>query len=55
MFKLFPAYEQPYEPPQLIQIYFDTATFDQIERDVKVLTKSILNLIEANRAMKFNT
>ena len=30
---------------QLVQIYFDTATFDEIERDVKVTLEAQLGLI----------
>ena len=28
---------KPYQPLRVVQIYFDTATFDKIDRDVKVL------------------
>ena len=45
MFNLFPAYEQPYEPPQLIQIYFDTATFDEISRDVQNTMETQISVI----------
>ena len=45
MFKLFPAYEQPYEPPQLVQIYFDTATFDEISRDVQNTMETQISVI----------
>ena len=45
MFKLFPAYEQPYEPLQLVQIYFDTATFDEISRDVKNTVETQISVI----------
>ena len=34
-----------YAPLQLVQIYFDTATFDEIERDVKVTLEAQLGLI----------
>ena len=34
-----------YGPVQLIQIYFDTATFDEIERDVMVTLEDQLGLI----------
>ena len=34
-----------YAPLQVIQIYFDTATFDEIERDVKVTINAQLGLI----------
>ena len=32
-------------PFQVIQIYFDTATYDEIERDVKVTVNAQLGLI----------
>ena len=34
-----------YAPLQLVQIYFDTATYDEIERDVKVTLEAQLGLI----------
>ena len=34
-----------YAPLQLVQIYFDTATYDKIERDVKVTLEAQLGLI----------
>ena len=34
-----------YPPLQLVQIYFDTATYDEIERDVKVTLEAQLGLI----------
>ena len=34
-----------YGPVQLVQIFFDTATFDKIERDVKVTLEAQLGLI----------
>ena len=40
-----PAYEQPYEPLQLVQIYFDTATFDEISRDVKNTVETQISVI----------
>ena len=45
--KLFPAYEQPYEPLQLVQIYFadDKATFDEISRDVKNTVETQISVI----------
>ena len=43
--KLFAAYEQPYEPLQLVQIYFDTATFDEISRDVKNTMETQISVI----------
>ena len=42
---LFPAYEQPYGPLQLVQIYFDTATFDEIGRDVKDTMETQISVI----------
>ena len=41
----FPAYEQPYYPLQLVQIYFDTATFDEISRDVKNTIETQISVI----------
>ena len=32
-------------PLQLVEIYFDTATFDDIERDKKIKTEAQLSLI----------
>ena len=37
--------ERPYSSLQLIQIFFDTATFDEIERDKRVKTDAQLSLI----------
>ena len=34
-----------YAPLQLVQIYFDTATYDQIERDVKMTVTGQIGLI----------
>ena len=34
-----------YAPLKLVQIFFDTATFDEIERDVKVTLEAQLGLI----------
>ena len=34
-----------YAPVQIIQIYFDTATYDEIEQDVKVTLEAQLGLI----------
>ena len=34
-----------YTPVQLVQIYFDTATYDKIESDVKVTLEAQLGLI----------
>ena len=41
----FPAYEQPYYPLQLVQIYFETATFDEISRDVKNTIETQISVI----------
>ena len=35
----------PHSTLQLVQIYFDTATFDDIERDKKIKTEAQLSLI----------
>ena len=32
-------------PPQVVQIYFDTASFDEIERDKKIKFEAQLSLI----------
>ena len=45
LLNLFPAYEQPYGPLQLVQIYFDTATFDEISRDVKDTMETQISVI----------
>ena len=37
--------ELPESTLQLVQIYFDTATFDDIERDEKIKTEAQLSLI----------
>ena len=37
--------EQPHSTLELVQIYFDTATFDDIERDQKIKTEAQLSLI----------
>ena len=37
--------EIEYAPMQLVQIYFTTATYDEIERDVKVTLEAQLGLI----------
>ena len=36
---------------QLVQIYFDTATFDDIERDKKIKTEAQLSLIGGTRGL----
>ena len=41
----FPVANLEPSPLQLVQIYFDTATFDEIERDVKMTTEAALGLI----------
>ena len=41
----FPAASINYVPLKLVQIYFDTATYDEIERDVKVTLEAQLGLI----------
>ena len=40
-----PAYEQPWKPLQLVQIYFNTATFDEISRDVKNTVETQISVI----------
>ena len=37
--------EKPYSTLQLVQIYFETATFDDIERDKKIKTEAQLSII----------
>ena len=37
--------ERPYSSLQLIQIFFDTATFDEIQRDKRVKSDAQLSLI----------
>ena len=37
--------ELPHSNLQLVQIYFDTATFDDVERDQKIKTEAQLSLI----------
>ena len=41
----FPGEELPPSTLQLVEIYFDTATFDDIERDKKIKTEAQLSLI----------
>ena len=41
----FPAATIEYAPLKVVQIYFDTATYDKIERDVKITTEAALSLI----------
>ena len=45
LLKFSPDATMPSSPLQVIQIYFDTATFDEIERDVKVTLSAQLGLI----------
>ena len=40
-----PGEELPPSTLQLVEIYFDTATFDDIERDRKIKTEAQLSLI----------
>ena len=40
-----PGEELPPSTLELVQIYFDTATFDDIERDKKIKTEAQLSLI----------
>ena len=42
---MLPGKELPHSTLELVQIYFDTATFDNIERDKKIKTEVQLNLI----------
>ena len=44
-FYLFTAKEKPYSPLQLIQIFFNTATYDKIDRDVKITIEAQLGVI----------
>ena len=37
--------ELPESTLQLVQIYFDTATYDEVERDKKIKTEAQLSLI----------
>ena len=37
--------ELPESTIQLVQIYFDTATYDEVERDKKIKTEAQLSLI----------
>ena len=45
VYNLFPGEELPPSTLQLVQIYFDTATFDDIERDKKIKMEAQLSLI----------
>ena len=42
---LFNIKELPFQPLQVVQIYLDTATYDEIEREVKVTLEAQLGLI----------
>ena len=42
---LFAGKELSESTLQLVQIYFDTATFDEVERDKKIKTEAQLSLI----------
>ena len=43
---MIPAANTEYEGPlHVVQIHFDTATYDEIERDVKVTMEALLGLI----------
>ena len=42
---MLPGKELPQSTLELVQIYFDTATFDDTERDKKIKTKAKLSLI----------
>ena len=45
LFILLLGVERPLSTLQLVQIYFETATFDDIERDKKIKTEAQLSLI----------
>ena len=45
VYNLFPGERLPPSTLQLVQIYFDTATFDDIERDKKIKMEAQLSLI----------
>ena len=45
MFKTILGHELPCSTLQLVNIYFATATFDNIERDKKIKTEAQLSLI----------
>ena len=44
-FSRFSATELEHAPLEVVYIYFDTATFDEIERDVKVDFKGFLGIM----------
>ena len=35
-----------FSPMQVVQIYFDTATFDEIEKDVKVIVNTVIKRLK---------
>ena len=39
---IFSVREIGFSPMQVVQIYFDTATFDEIEKDVKVIVNTVI-------------
>ena len=41
----FQIVPKPYQPLRVVQIYFDTATYDEIERDKKIKFEAQLSLI----------
>ena len=43
--------EKPYSTLQLVQIYFETTTFDNIERDKKIKTEAQLSLIRGTMGL----
>ena len=43
--------ELPESTLQLVQIYFDTATYDEVERDKKIKTEAQLSLIEGTMGL----
>ena len=45
MYLPFPAQEVPASTLELVQIYFDTATFDNVERDKKIKFDAQISLI----------
>ena len=42
-----------FAPLQTVHIYFDTATYDEIERDVKVTFPTVLNANESTSGEEF--
>ena len=45
IFYLFPATTLEHAPLEAVYIYFDTATYDEIERDEKVVLESTIMII----------